>query len=206
METVPRDIIEDTWNRLCDLDEKASAQISKEFFKVQPALGIYCAAQYEDLGKEGETSPMVELTIAVWQAMNQMAGAPLQMATPEEIEAAEEAITKPPSGVWIGLGFATYYKQATPNGVLANASRRQRPAVSGLFSAEVGQLAGGLAFGVEEVQGAAHGERAERNDGDAAPVEFGQSRVVAGAEVGALDSQIVIEQELAPPGEAARMA
>jgi hypothetical protein len=94
METVSLNLIEDIWNRLCDLDEKASAQLSKEFFKAQPALGIYCAAQNENLGKDGESSPMVELTIAIWQAMTQMAGRPIPMATPEEIEAAEEAITK----------------------------------------------------------------------------------------------------------------
>jgi hypothetical protein len=94
METVARAIIEDTWNRLCDLDEKASAQLSKEFFKAQPALGIYCAAQGENLEDEGESSPMIELTIAFWQAMTQAARVPLPMATPEEIEAVEEAVTR----------------------------------------------------------------------------------------------------------------
>src|SRR5205823_6353859 len=94
MKTVSREIIKDTWNCLCDLDEKASAQLSKEFFKAQPALGVYCAAQQENLGDEGENSPMVELTIAFWQAMTQVAGRPLPNATPEEIEATEEATTK----------------------------------------------------------------------------------------------------------------
>jgi hypothetical protein len=94
MQTVPREIIQDTWNRLCDLDEKGSAQLSQEFFKAQPALGIYCAAQNENLGDEGEDSPMIELTIAFWQAMTQVAGGPVPMAMPEEIEAAEEATTK----------------------------------------------------------------------------------------------------------------
>jgi hypothetical protein len=94
MQTVPREVFQDTWNRLCELDERASAQLSKEFFKAQPALGIYCAAQQENLGEEGETSPMVELTMAIWQAMTQVAGGPLPNATPEEIEAAEEAITR----------------------------------------------------------------------------------------------------------------
>lgn len=94
MQTVPRELIQDTWNRLCDLDEKGSTQLSKEFFKAQPALGIYCAAQDENLREEGESSPMVELTIAFWQAMTQAAGDPLPMATPEEIEAIEETIQK----------------------------------------------------------------------------------------------------------------
>jgi len=94
METVPGEIIEATWNRLCELDKKASDQLSKQFFKLQPALGIYCAAQLDNLGKEGEDSPMIELTIAFWQAMTQVAGRPLPMATPDEIEAAEDAVTK----------------------------------------------------------------------------------------------------------------
>ena len=94
MQTVAREIIHDTWNRLCDLDEKASGQLSKEFFKAQPALGIYCAAQQDNLGDDGEDSPMVELTIAFWQAMTQVAGRPLPNATPDEIEAAEAATTK----------------------------------------------------------------------------------------------------------------
>ncbi len=94
MQTVPREIIRDTWNRLCELDRKASAELSKEFFKAQPALGIYCAAQSENLGEGGENSPMVELTIALWQAMTQVAGGRLPMATPDEIDAAEQATTK----------------------------------------------------------------------------------------------------------------
>jgi len=94
METVPLEIIEDTWNWLCELDEKGSAQLSKAFFKAQPVLGVYCAAQHDNLGDEGKTSPMVELTIAFWQAMTRANGGPLPMATIEETEAAEEAITK----------------------------------------------------------------------------------------------------------------
>jgi hypothetical protein len=94
MQTVPRQLIQDTWNRLCELDDKASAQISKEFFKDQPALGMYCAAQHENLGDEGETSPMIELTIAFWQAITQVAGRPLPIASPEEIEATEETTIK----------------------------------------------------------------------------------------------------------------
>jgi hypothetical protein len=37
---------------------------------------------------------MIELTIAFWQAMTRVAGGPLPNATPEEIEATEEATTK----------------------------------------------------------------------------------------------------------------
>src|SRR3954470_849714 len=94
METVPRQIIQDTWNRLCELDEKATSQLSKEFFKDQPALGIYCVAQDENLGDQGETSPLIELTMAFWKAMTRVAGRSLPNATPDEIDAAEEATKK----------------------------------------------------------------------------------------------------------------
>ena len=86
MKTVPRDILEETWNRLCELDEAATEELAKQFFAVQPALGIYCAAQQDNLGDEGGASPMIELTITFWQVMTQHAGHPLRMATPEEIE------------------------------------------------------------------------------------------------------------------------
>ena len=94
METVSRKIIEDTWNHLCELDQNASNQLVNEFFKAQPALGIYCSAQHENLGEDGVASPMIELTIAFCRAMTQVAGGRLPIATPEEIEAAEEATTK----------------------------------------------------------------------------------------------------------------
>lgn len=94
MQTVPHEVIQQTWDNLCELDEKASAQFSKEFFKAQPALSIYCAAQYENLGPQGEHSAMAELTMAIWQAMTRVAGRPLPIATPEEIGAAEAATTR----------------------------------------------------------------------------------------------------------------
>jgi len=92
MKTVPRDSLEETWNHLCELDQTASDKLAKQFFELQPALGIYCAAQQENLNddEEGGDSPMIELTITFWQAMTEHAGRPLRMATPEEIEAIED--------------------------------------------------------------------------------------------------------------------
>ena len=92
MKTVPRDCLEETWKRLCELDQAASDKLAKQFFELQPALGIYCAAQQENLDDDdkGGDSPMIELTITFWQAMTQHAGRPLRMAAPEEIEAIED--------------------------------------------------------------------------------------------------------------------
>ena len=91
MKTVPRNSLEETWNRLCELDQAASDKMAKQFFELQPALGIYCAAQQENLDDdEGGDSAMIELTITFWQAITEHAGRPLRMATPEEIEAIED--------------------------------------------------------------------------------------------------------------------
>jgi hypothetical protein len=57
----------------------------------QPALGIYIAAQQENLQEQGADSPLIELCLAVWKAMTQTAAHALAQAGPEEIDAAEEA-------------------------------------------------------------------------------------------------------------------
>ncbi len=90
MKPVSREQIETTWDRLCDLDEKQSTAFSQKFLKAQPALGIYLLATTEEMGEEAEQSPLVELTMAVWDAMSQSAGKPLPEITPEEIESAED--------------------------------------------------------------------------------------------------------------------
>ena len=94
METVPREIIQDAWNHVSNNDEKASTELSREFFRAQPALAIFCTAQQENLGEDAEVSPLIDLTIAIWQAMTRVAGSQLPNAIPEEIDASEEAITK----------------------------------------------------------------------------------------------------------------
>jgi hypothetical protein len=90
MTTVPRGAIEEVWNRLCNLDHNQSEKLIKQFFGAQPALGIYLAAQQDNLGKDAEDSPMIELSIAVWQTTTQIAGCPLHTVSPEAIDAAEE--------------------------------------------------------------------------------------------------------------------
>ena len=91
MKMVTREEIIETWDRLCALDEKQSATLSKKFLEAQPALGVYLLASTEDLGEEAAESPLVELVLAVWEVMTRVAGAPLKNLAPETIEAAEEA-------------------------------------------------------------------------------------------------------------------
>jgi hypothetical protein len=83
----------ETWDRLCDLDEKQSAALSENFLKAQPALGVYLLAMTENMGKEAQQSPLIDLTMAVWDAMTRAAGKPLKSVSPEDLDGAEEANT-----------------------------------------------------------------------------------------------------------------
>ena len=91
MKPVAREQIEAAWDRICDLDEKQSTVFSKKFLQAQPAIGIFLLATNENMGEEAEQSPLIELTMAVWDAMSQAAGRPLPEITPEDIETAEDA-------------------------------------------------------------------------------------------------------------------
>ena len=91
MKPVSREQIEATWDRFCGLDEKQSVAFSQKFLKAQPALAIYLLATNDEMGEEAEQSPVVDLTIALWDAMTQTAGKPLPEISPEDIESAEDA-------------------------------------------------------------------------------------------------------------------
>ena len=94
MQTVPREIVLETWNEISDLDKKAARQLTRELFQHQPAIGIYCAAQDENLAEKGTVSPMIDLTMLTWKSLTRVAGRKLPIAAPEAIEAAEDAVTK----------------------------------------------------------------------------------------------------------------
>jgi len=91
MRTVTRNVIEAAWNRLCDLDQDESQKLSRQFLEAQPALGIYLGAQNEVLEEQGPDSPMIELSMAIWQAMTQTAGCPLPQVGAEAVDEAEDA-------------------------------------------------------------------------------------------------------------------
>ncbi len=91
MKPVSREQIDAAWDRICDLEEQQNVAFSQKFLKAQPALGIYLLATSENMGEEAEQSPLVELGMAVWDAMAQAAGKPIPEITPEEIESAEDA-------------------------------------------------------------------------------------------------------------------
>jgi hypothetical protein len=91
MNSVSRAEIIEAWTRLCDLDETESDVLVKKFMDEQPALGIYLFANMEGMEGGAEHTRIVELVVAAWQAMSKSAGRQLPVATPEEIERAEDA-------------------------------------------------------------------------------------------------------------------
>jgi hypothetical protein len=94
MRTVTRSVIEATWKRLGNLDQAASQELARQFMEAQPALGLYVAAQHENLLEQGADSPLIELCLAAWQAMTETAAHSLPQASPEAIDAAEDANAK----------------------------------------------------------------------------------------------------------------
>jgi hypothetical protein len=95
VKTVTRKDIEETWDRLCDMNEEQTEAVVKEFMNEQPALGIYLFASGEALEAGSlQESPLIDLVIASWQTLTQAASRRLAQVTPEQIESAEEANTK----------------------------------------------------------------------------------------------------------------
>ena len=91
MKTIPRQIITDTWDRLCELDEEEVNTLVKDFMEEQPALGIYLFANAEDLEGGVQNSPIIDLVVASWQTLRAQAARPLKPVPPEQIERAEDA-------------------------------------------------------------------------------------------------------------------
>lgn len=94
MNTVPRDLILESWNRQCDLDESASRELVQRFSNEQPALVVYLAAMSETLGDDAENSQLIPLALTIWESMTEANNGPLQTVDPDTIEKAESANMK----------------------------------------------------------------------------------------------------------------
>ncbi len=95
MNTVSRQDIEQTWERLCAMNEGQTEALVKQFMNEQPALGIYLFANGETLEAGSlQESPLIDLVVASWQTLSQAAGRRLKAVTPKQIERAEQANTK----------------------------------------------------------------------------------------------------------------
>jgi hypothetical protein len=93
MKTVARAQMIEVWDRLCKMDQPQTEALVKKFMDEQPALGLYLFASLEELEGEAEQTRVTELVVAAWQAMSKAAGRRLPVATPEDIESAEETNT-----------------------------------------------------------------------------------------------------------------
>lgn len=94
MNAVSREQITEAWNQMCDLGHAETDALMKKFMTEQPALGVYVFAKLEGMEEEAEHTRIAELVVAAWQAMTNAAGRQLPMATPDEIERAEDANTR----------------------------------------------------------------------------------------------------------------
>ncbi len=94
MTTLPREGILQAWGRVCAFDEAQTTAVTKKFLKQQPALSVYLLACTESLGAEAGESSVIDLTIAIWDAMTIARGRPLKAVRPKMIDQAEAANTR----------------------------------------------------------------------------------------------------------------
>jgi hypothetical protein len=90
MRAATKEEIVEVWDHLDGLDQEQSEAVAQQFMSEQPGIGVYLLAQSEAMGGEPGESATFELALAVWQALTNIAGAPLKEVSPEAIEAAEE--------------------------------------------------------------------------------------------------------------------
>lgn len=91
MTTVPREGILQTWELVCAFDETQTTAVTKQFLKQQPALSAYLLVCTEELGAEAGRSPVIDLTITIWQAMTAAQGRRLKLVRPNLVDQAEAA-------------------------------------------------------------------------------------------------------------------
>lgn len=89
MQTVPRDLILEVWERQCALDLEPTRTLMMRFLEEQPAVGIYLTANDEQLGDEAEQSQLIPLAATVWESMTLTRGRRMKMVRPKVIDRAE---------------------------------------------------------------------------------------------------------------------
>ncbi len=90
MKTVPREIIEEVWERQCTLGEAQVQDLMRQFMDEQPAVGLYLAAHDEKLGDEADRSQLIPLASTVWEAMTLVRGRRLKMVRPNVVMRADQ--------------------------------------------------------------------------------------------------------------------
>jgi hypothetical protein len=105
MTTVPREMILQAWERVCALDEEQTTAITKQFLDEQPALSMYLLASTEELGVDAGQSNVIDLTIAIWDAMTLARGRRLKAVRPKVIDHAEATNTRMLEKLELGSEF-----------------------------------------------------------------------------------------------------
>lgn len=94
MNTVPREIIIETWERQCELEEEPARAMVNQFMDEQPAVGIYLMVCDEQLGGEVAQSQLIPLACCVWEAMTRLHGRRLKSVRPKAVERGDDANTR----------------------------------------------------------------------------------------------------------------
>jgi hypothetical protein len=105
MTTVARETIIQAWERVCALDEAQTTALSKRFIAEQPALSVYLLASTEQLGDEAGDTSVIDLAIAIWDAMTLTHGRRLKQVKPKAIDRAEETNTRMLEKLALGSEF-----------------------------------------------------------------------------------------------------
>lgn len=90
MKTIPQEVIDRHWARVCELSEEESAALARRMQEEQPFIMVYLLAADENLMAGEEPGQLMELGAIIWDIMSQ-GGQQLRQVTGEELEAAEDA-------------------------------------------------------------------------------------------------------------------
>jgi hypothetical protein len=94
MNTVPRDIVIETWERQCALEQEESRSLVAGFLEEQPALGIWLLGCDEQLEEEAADSQLIPLATLAWESLTRTRGRRLRAVRPKVIDRAETANTR----------------------------------------------------------------------------------------------------------------
>ena len=93
MNTIPRELIIEVWERQCALGENEARSLMKQFFDEQPALGFYLFACDEQHDRDA-ASQLIPLASTIWEAATRTRGQRLKAVRPKVIERANDANTR----------------------------------------------------------------------------------------------------------------
>jgi hypothetical protein len=93
MNTIPRELVIEVWERQCALGENEARSLMKQFFDEQPALGTYLFVCDEQLVQDA-ASQLIPLASTIWEAATRTWGKRLKAVRPKIIDHANDANTR----------------------------------------------------------------------------------------------------------------